>query len=201
MNTTIPTIGWSNFARTHHTQDSGNSYTTLSEDEVVQRVLENWDSRKPGTGETGVDRKVLVPIPAADFFCPPKAKLVEGMPVQAEVVVRQAGEDPFIQTFVTPEDARKCGALVEVPANFVEVVVYSADALLENDGERSTDCDWEIVCLLAQQGFKTEPMPPLTMARNQLEKPGGTKGEYTAQQYAEAIWHHANKGITIRKSR
>jgi hypothetical protein len=42
-------------------------------------------------------------------------------------------------------------------------------------------------------------MHPLAMARNQLEKPGGTKGEYTAQQYAEAIWFHSQKGIRIRE--
>ena len=31
-------------------------------------------------------------------------------------------------------------------------------------------------------------MDPVTMARNFLEKPGGTFAPYTAQQFAEAIW-------------
>lgn len=199
---TKPTIGWSNFARNRHTADSGNSYTTLNRSDVVQLILDNWDRRVAGDGEEGrLDRKVLVPVDPEKFFCPPKAKLVMGMPVQAEVVRRQDHEAPYVEHFVTPEDAAKHGAVVEVPANFVEIVVYSAEALLENDGERSSECEWEIVCLLAQTGYKTEPMPPLTMARNQLEKPGGTAGTYTDKEYAESIWHYANKGVTIRRPR
>lgn len=199
---TKPTIAWSNFARNRHTANSGFSYTTLNRSDVVDRILANWDRRKPGDGEgNNIDRKVLVPVEADGFFCPPRAKLVDGLPVRAEVVRRQAHEEPFVEHFVTLADARQFGAAEEIPARFVEIVVYSADALLENDGERSSDADWEIVCILAQTGFKTEPMPPLTMARNQLEKPGGTAGHYTSEQYAEAIWHHANKGIMIREPR
>ncbi len=36
---------------------------------------------------------------------------------------------------------------------------------------------------------KNVPMHPLTMARNYLVKKGGTKGRYTAAQFAEAIWY------------
>ena len=198
---TKPTIAWSNFARGHNTKARGNSYTTLSELRVITSILANWDQRKPGGGEEGLDRKVLVPVDPEGFFCPAKAKLVMGMPVQAEVVKRQEHEEPYVETFVTPEDAARFGAELETPATFVEIVVYSADALLENDGERSSDAEWEIVCILAQTGDETEPMPPLTMARNQLEKPGGTAGHYTSEEYAESIWFHANKGITIRSPR
>ena len=31
------------------------------------------------------------------------------------------------------------------------------------------------------------PMGPTTMMRNQLQKEGGTKGEYTSSQWAEAV--------------
>lgn len=196
MNT--PTLGWSNFARLNSTKAKGNSYSILSEAEVIRLVQEHWDRRKPGAGETDCSRKVLVPVPAEGFFCTPVAKLVMGMPVQAEVVQRQEGEQPHVQHFLTPEDALKFGALVEVRAEFVDIVCYSAEALLENDGERSTDCEWEIVCLLATRGYRLEPLAPLTMARNFLEKPGGTKSVYTAQQFAEAIWHWSQKGIRVR---
>jgi len=203
-----PTIGWSQFAIGRHTATSGNSYFTTklstADDhaEVILRVKDKWPLRKPGDGEGDcLDRKILVPVPPEHFYCPPRAKLVMGMPVQAEVVQRQEGEEPFVEKFVTPEDAEKFGAIVEIPAAFVDVVLYSAEALLENDGERSTDCEWEIVCILARQQEDAEPMPPLTMARNQLEMAGGTAGHYTSEEYAKSIWYHANKGITIREPR
>jgi hypothetical protein len=195
----MPTIGWSNFALKHSKKEMGNSYTTLSNDEVIRLIQERWNNRKPGAGESDCTRKVLVPVPAAGFFCAPVAKLVLGMSVQAEVVQRQEGEEPYVQAFVTPQDAAKCGALVEVPAEFVDIVCYSAEALEENEGERSTDCEWELVTILAMRGYRSEPMMPLAMARNFLEKPGGTKGVYTAQEFAEAIWHWANKGIRVRE--
>jgi hypothetical protein len=89
--------------------------------------------------------------------------------------------------------------LVEVPAKRVDVVCYSAEALLENNGTRThLDCNWEIVCLLASTGEK-EPMLPLAMARNYLEMPGGTKGEYTAKEFAEAIYYWSSKrGVKVR---
>jgi hypothetical protein len=143
------TLGWTNFAITHSTRAKGNSYSLLPRDEIVQLVLDNWDKRTPGDGEGDcIDRKVLVPVPKEGFFCPPVAKLVMGMPVHAEVVKRQEHEEPYIQTFVTPADAEKHGAMLAIPADFVQIVCYSHEALSENDEKPDTDCDWEIVCFL-----------------------------------------------------
>ena len=73
---------------------------------------------------------------------------------------------------------------------FASVVLYTADTLLENGGKRSTDAEWEVVALIAGP-VEVEPMDPLTMARNMLEKPGGTFCEYSAQEFAESIWYWA----------
>ena len=73
-------------------------------------------------------------------------------------------------------------------ANFAGAVLYSAETLLENNGQRSGDYDWEVVCILAST-VESEPMDPLTMARNMLEKPGGTFADYSALDFAEAIWY------------
>ena len=62
----------------------------------------------------------------------------------------------------------------------------SADTLLENDGERSGDYDWEIVSIQAAP-VAGEPMKPVTMARNFLARPGGTPCEYSARDFALAI--------------
>jgi hypothetical protein len=189
-------IGWSDFALKHSARGTGNSYTSLEPNEVAEIVDACWNFKEPGDGETDCSRKVLVTIPAKGFFLPPKVKLADGLPVQAEVVKRQAHEDPYIETFVTPEDAAQFG-FVETPAVNVKVVLYSAEALTENNEERSTECDWEIVCILCDSG-EQEPMAPLTMARNFLEKEGGTKSVYTAQEFAEAIYSNSNRGVRVR---
>ena len=191
-------LGWSAFGLKNNARESGNSYCTKTPEDVVALVLKNWSKAVPGQGETGLDRKILVPVDPEQFFCPPRANLVKGMEVKAEVKFRQDGEDPYLETFVEEAEATRHNALVRVPAKRVDIVCYSAEALLENGGTRSTDCDWEIVCLLASSGEK-EPMLPLAMARNYLEMPGGTKGEYSAQEFAEAIYFHSSKkGVRVR---
>ena len=198
--TQAPTVGTSNFCQKRSIVECGNSYTTLSWSKVAELVRQFWDARIPGTGETATDRKVLVPISSVGgFFCQPRANIVEGLNVQAAVTKRQVGEDPFVETFVTPEDARAVGALVETPAKKVQVVVYSADALCENGGSRTTDDEWEIVCLICDSEDQETFMPPLTMARNFLQKEGGTFTDYTAKEFAEAIWQNSiKKGIKVR---
>ena len=192
-------LGWSAFGLKNNARNSGNSYSNLSPKSIVDLVINNWHKAVPGQGETMLDRKILVPVPVEGFFCPPRANLVDGMKIKTEVKFRQAGGDPYTETYVEEDEARRCNALVEVPAKRVDVVCYSAEALLENNGTRThMDCDWEIVCLLASTGEK-EPMLPLAMARNYLEMPGGTKGEYTAREFAEAIYYWSSKrGIKVR---
>ena len=193
-------LGWSSFAREHCRPGTGHSYSQLSEACVVQLALKGWATRSPGDGERTLDRKVLVRVPPEGFYCPPRARMVEGMPLQAEIVTRQEGEDPYVEVFVSEKVAREHDALVLRPARTVDIVCYSAEALTENDGERSTDCDWEIVTILCTDEDEQGPMTPLTMARNYLEKPGGTRSVYTAREFAEAIWRHSTqRGITVKE--
>lgn len=189
-------IGWSDFATKQHAEGSGNSFFTLTPEKVQELVKENWDKRIAGAGETGLDRKVLVPVPPEGFFMP-IVDLVDGMPLKAEVVRRQPHEDPYVDVYIDFDDAKKLG-LEAKAAKFVNIVCYSVEALLENNGTRSTDADWEIVCVLASKA-ESEPMMPLTMARNYLEMAGGTKSEYTAKEFAEAIYYHSKRGIKIKK--
>lgn len=192
-------IAWSKFALEHSKIGSGNSYTTLLPETVIALVRTNWPLRRPGAGEKDTNRKVLVPVPPAGFFCSPRAPLVVGMPIKARVVQRQEGEDPYIETYMDQEDADRLG-IPAVPAKRCDIVCYSAEALLENDGERSSDAPWEIVTILAYPTDTEEPMPVLTMARNFLRKPGGTFSDYTAQEFAEAIYNqHTTRMVRIRK--
>jgi hypothetical protein len=191
-------LGWSEFGIKNNARSSGNSYSTLSLSDIVDLVLKNWNKAVPGQGETTLERKFLVPVDPSGFFCPPRANLVEGMKIESVVKTRQAGEDPYIETYVTEDEAIRHNALILCPAKRVDVVCYSAEALLENDGKRSTDCSFEIVCLLASTGEK-EPMLPMPMARNYLEKPGGTFTDYTAREFAESIYYWKSKhGVNVK---
>lgn len=192
-----PTFAFSDYAEKHSRFGTGNSYSTLTDEQVIELVQSHWDERRPGAGETGIDRKVLVPVPPENFYCAPRAPLIVGMPVKARVFQRQDGEDPYIETYITTADAMKLG-IPPTSARRCDIVCYSAEALLENGGHRNSDADWEVVTILGYPTADPEPMLPLPMARNFLEKPGGTKSVYTAQEFAEAIYHHASrKGIKI----
>jgi hypothetical protein len=191
-------IGWSNFAAKRHLPGSGNSFFTISPQEVLQRVDANWPLATPGTGETTLDRKVLVPINPQGFYTS-SVQLTENMPLRAEVVRRQPHEDPYVEVFLDAGEAKRLG-IQPMEAKFCNIVCYSRAALLENDGEVSGDFDWEIVAVLASL-TGLEPMPPLTMARNFLEMPGGSKSVYTAQEFAEAIYAHSLRGIKIKAVR
>lgn len=179
-------IGISKFYKLNNCPGSGNSYTLLGDEDLIAEVRRNWEHRKPGRGETGLDRKVVVPIPAGDFvetlfFTGFTRDLRLDTPVKAKVARRKGQpetEAPSIQTYIPAEYARKVG--------LVNVVCYSAAALLENDGVASPDApDWEIVTIICSP-VDNEFMSPMTMARNFLELPGGTKSIYTAKEFAEA---------------
>ena len=172
-------VGVSEFFIKNSSLKKGNSFTLLTKSSLIDLIKEFWDQRVPGTGEGDcLTRKVLVPLPVTHkrilepvFFLPPRMQLVEGMPVKTKVVARQKGEKPFIETFITIKDAKRLGWRA-VPAEKVMVVCYSAEALLENNGTRSTTSDWEIVTLLCSKINEIDLMVPLTMARNKLEKEG-----------------------------
>jgi hypothetical protein len=211
----IPTIGWSAFALKQHTPNSGNSYTTLKPSEVVAIVHDHWALRTPGQGENGLERKVVVPINLRHrpYFYTPFVDLTPDLPVRALITRRQDGEDFYVETYVSPSECAAKGIeLKRRPVKKVSIVLYAADVLTENGGERSTDwvgvpcgrvqylCrDWEIVCLLCSDQ-DNEPMVPLSMARNYLQKPGGTFTDYSAKDFAEAIYYHStHRGIRVRE--
>lgn len=211
------TIGWSDFALKRHVPKSGFSFSTLTNEQILKLVHDNWDRAIPGTGEKDLTRKILVPIPADEFYTStilltencntcewlknverctyPDLNVCSWKPSSSihaavSVIKRRPEEDLFIQNYITPKQAEMDGLKPE-PANFVKIVCYSAEALSEND-ERSTDCEWEIISIVASP-IENEPMPPLTMARNMLEKKGGTKSEYTAKEFAEAIYYWSQR--------
>lgn len=185
-NIETPTIGWSHFAANRHKKGTGFSYSLFSNYQVACMTATNFPNAKRGQGETAWNRKLVVPLPRhdlSDFICS-TCLLTEDMVVEAEVTKRQEGEDLFVSSFTRDGVSER--------AEFVNVVIYSSEALLENDGERTTDCDWEIVALLCSP-VENEPMHPLALARNFLNKPGGTKSTYTAEELAKSIYYWSQR--------
>jgi len=118
-----------------------------------------------------------------EFMCPfvridAKTKLL------AKHVQRREGEKYYIQI------RAKSGELLR--AGKVELILYHHDVLSEND-EHTTDLEWELISFHAvPEGVDYMPMGPVTMMRNQLELPGGTKANYSSEDWAKSVefWQH-----------
>lgn len=178
----VPTLGWSDFARRRYVPGGPHTYFAGPPDELLDRVRGAWDRRRPGAGRADLSQVVVVPV-APDGFVGSTVLVTADTPLRAELVRRQPEEEPYVQ--VTAQGPRE-------EVRHASVVLYAAATLLENGGTRSGDCDWEIVALIAGP-LADEPMDPLTMARNMLRRTGGTPCDYTAEQFATAIWYWAQR--------
>jgi len=113
-----------------------------------------------------------------EFFCP-IIKLDKNSELVSKLVRRRPEEDFYIQTRAIKGTPLKAEA--------VDLILYRNDVLSEND-EQSTDAEWELVSINAiPSGLKKIPMGPITMMRNQLELPGGTKAHYSSDEWAESV--------------
>ncbi len=173
-------IGWSNFALKRNKKGRHSKFTRKPT-KLVELVRKHWKHRVPGVGRIDLNKVVVVPIVEKDlhkYFTCPWASVEDAHHLRAKVAKRQDHEDSYVEVH---------GKGKKLKVKFAKVVLYSADTLLENDGERSGDYDWEIVAILAGP-WEREPMSPLTMARNYLQKTGGTYADYSAKEFAESIY-------------
>jgi hypothetical protein len=162
------------FAIDSHTPEKGSHYAG-SWDSLVELVLANWDNSVPGF----TDGCIEVTVPPEGFFsgvvdlaAKPKAVLT------AKFAPRRNGEDSVLSVHGEPA--------LKAPAKRVRIICYSHD-LLAKDKENTTDAHWEIITVLAECDEEQAPMPPVTMARNFLNLDGGTKGDFTPEDFAKSI--------------
>ena len=124
---------------------------------------------------------ILVPIDKkliSHFTCP-FVKITEGTKLKATVVKRRPEEEPYIQIRALNGTPMKTGA--------VDLILYHHDVLLETN-EESTDADWELISFHAiPEEIDNMPMGPVTMMRNQLQLPGGTKAIYESEKWAQSV--------------
>jgi hypothetical protein len=175
----IPKIAWSKFAVRNAFGRWSGPFSGTAE-ELLTLVRQNWKNRIPGTGRKTLSQVVIVPMKKKDLrlFRNRWTWVMNAKYVHGKVVRRQPEEDPFV---------RLTGKGTSLPTRSARVVLYSATTLEQDKGHRSSDAAWEIVAILTGPWAKA-PMEPLTMARNFLRKPGGTRTRYSARQFAESIY-------------
>ena len=111
-------------------------------------------------------------------FCP-YVRITKHTKLSAKLVKRRESEDSYIKIRALN------GNLVDTGS--VDLILYRHDILLENN-ENTTNADWELISINAlPEGVESMPMGPITMMRNQLELNGGTKAEYSSDEWAESV--------------
>ena len=163
-----------------------------SDSVLIELVQTHFHQAKPGY-KPGV---VLVPVPAKGFF----TSVVEVTPQNRDHVgvifgVRRDNETLFL-------DHRIAG-VGKVPAVSVEIVLYSHD-ILNEDGDASTDLEYEIVSINPSPTKGETPMDPVTMARNFQAIDPATGGFVSADLDPSVIEAMAsnpdNRGLRLRST-
>ena len=167
------------------TKESGKSFSSqLSFKDIALHAELQMSA---GYFKEGYRQGVRIVAAAADItkqFTCPFVKIDAATELSAKYVQRRPNEKYYIQV------RAKTGTLL--PAGKVELILYHHDVLAEND-EQSTTAEWELISFHAlQEGINQMPMGPVTMMRNQLELPGGTKANYSADEWAYSVkfWLH-----------
>ena len=111
-------------------------------------------------------------------FCP-YVRITKNTKLSAKLVKRRENEDSYIQIRAMNGDLVDTGS--------VNLILYRHDILLENN-ENTTNADWELISINAiPKGEKKMPIGPVTMMRNQLDLEGGTKAEYSSEDWANSV--------------
>lgn len=175
-------IGTSNFVKGFSIKKGMNSYYDGSWEDLQKLVKENFDNNEPGTGSVDGD-VLLVNVPSENFYTS-IVKIDDSNRDQVEEVdhVRQEGEKPVGMKVIKGGEKQ--------PAKYAQIVVYRADVLAQDD-DRSTDDEWEIICVNAQDD-KYTPMHPTVMLRNANHDEGGTQRTYTDKEWSDAYSYWEN---------
>jgi len=167
------------------------SHTTLTEDQVLDLVTENFGLAKPGY-RSGV---VLVPVPPEGFFSG-IVELKPGMRLRATFEPRKEGEEPRLHVGVEPPVVNNPDGSIKLdyeavkqPAKAVDIVLYSSATLAE-DGDNELppgDNTWEIISMNPRLCEEEEPIPPGTLMANHFHEDGGTATGMTDAEFVAAL--------------
>ena len=161
-------------------KESGKTYVTgLTFEEISSHAEEQLIKGDYTKGyRDGVILVQAAPELIQHFICP-FVKIDETTDLKAEMVRRRPEEEPYIQMRAlngTPLKTRS-----------VDLILYHHDVLSETN-EETSDVDWELISFHAvPKGVDDMPMGPVTMMRNQLRLPGGTRAFYESETWAESV--------------
>jgi hypothetical protein len=169
------------------TQNSGKTYTTLSFNDLADYAEKKISAKSYINGyREGV---ILIDISKnlLKFFICPFVKINKKTKLKAEVAKRRSNEEHYIRIKAINGN--------ELTPGKVQLILYRNDVLKETK-ENTTDATWELISFHAiPKGIEKMPMGPVTMMRNQLQLPGGTKGIYESEEWAESVYFWQNYAI------
>jgi hypothetical protein len=169
-------VAVNDFARGRHLADAPYSHYEGSFDQLCRLVEQNLDKMVVLADDK--DGKVIkVTLPGDGFFAA-VTQARSGMSFKAHFDSRDSSEHPYFS--IKAADGPK------VPAAEADLILYSHGKLAVKN-EHSTDAEWEIVSINAKRTTGDEPPHPVTMMRNQKDYPGGTKTDYTPEQWADSV--------------
>ena len=172
-------VGVNEFVK-RQVKGSGKTFSkSMTFDEIAQHAEKQMEKNlfKMGYRE-GVRIVQVCESLVNDFTCPlikigPDTKLV------AKLIRRQNFEEPYIQIRALN------GTLLN--AGKVELILYSHKVLKENN-ENSTNYKWELISINSvPKGLPNLPIGAVTMMRNQLNLVGGTKANYSSEEWANSV--------------
>ena len=169
------------------TKESGHSHFEGTWEEL-EKITENV-MRYPFAVRQGYKDGVILVDLQPFLFRSAIVDITDNTKLSVNYAPRREGEAPFIRV------AAKSKKQV---ARFASVVLYRHDVLAENN-ERETNAEYEIVCIKARVSDEEDPLHYYTMARNFLHLPGGTKGDFSAEQFAKSIVYWNSHCMTSSK--
>ncbi len=132
------------------------------------------------------DGVILVQLHPTKFHCS-IVPLETASEIQASFNARQEGEKKRLTI---------CASGKTLPAEEVDIVLYSREALMEGNENTDLSADYEIVSInVAPKGGV--PMHPHTMARNQLKEKGGTYVKYDSDTWAHSAMYWSEHAMVM----
>lgn len=116
------------------------------------------------------DGVIIVHIPSIVtrfFYTFSNFPMFEGMKLKAEYKRVEGREHEPAKVCISIEETKQS-------CNYVDVILYRSD-VIEEDGERNTMCNWEIVSINGRLNKEPVPMSSLTIVRNWKHLVGGTE--------------------------
>ena len=174
------TVGISNFIKNQICKNGKTDLKSISLFEIAKYAQQKLNEKKFVKGyRDGVIKIISYDNEFYKNFKCSIVKIDEETKLVCKVKKRASAEDGYVQIRALKGDTLNIIG--------VELILYRNDVLKETN-EHSTNDDWELIAFHAiPEGIDNLPMKPATMMRNQLELKGGTKAQYSSDQWAESV--------------